>query len=434
MTPDKSRRKKICLLGAAFDTSNMGVSALAASTVKCIVDTYPNASVILLDHGENDGFCDVKIASKCIRVKLTNTSFSKRIWRSNHYLWQLVLAVLYRFLAIKKLRNKIIEKSNCLRAILESDACLDASGGDSFGDTYGLYRLLYVFSYKLLVLLLQKKLFLLPQTYGPFEKPIAKVVAKHIFNKATVIYSRDQAGVEYVRNFLSNRDVGEKVRFAPDVAFILDPNEPAHAEIDSLESLRTEYSVLVGVNVSGLLFNGGYARDNMFSLKIDYRQLINSIVGLLMKERQLLVLLVPHVFAPLGDVESDPDACLQVYNTLREKFKSRLFPVQGQYDQGEIKYLIGMCDFFIGSRMHSCIAALSQGISTIGLAYSKKFRGVFETVGAEQLVVDMRQAKAGEILTTIAKAFGRREVTSRHLNSVIPGVQQQILDVFASIP
>jgi colanic acid/amylovoran biosynthesis protein len=60
------------------------------------------------------------------------------------------------------------------------------------------------------------------------------------------------------------------------------------------------------------------------------------------------------------------------------------------YDQHEIKAVIGRCDFFIGSRMHSCIAALSQGIPTIGVAYSKKFEGVFDSIGMRNWVIDGR--------------------------------------------
>ena len=65
--------------------------------------------------------------------------------------------------------------------------------------------------------------------------------------------------------------------------------------------------------------------------------------------------------------------------------------VDREYDQHEIKGVIGMCDFFVGSRMHACIGALSQGIPCVGVAYSMKFRGVFESVGVADWVVDSRQ-------------------------------------------
>jgi len=307
---------KICLLGASFDTGNMGVSALAASTVQCIVKTFPDAEIFLLNYGESDGFFDLELATGTVHLELINTSFSKRIWRFNHYLWQFLLAVLYRLLAWRALRNKIVKKSKYLQAIVESDVCLDISAGDSFSDIYGLYVFLYVSSYKLLVLLLGKRLVLLPQTYGPFKRRTAKVVARYILKRAAVTYSRDRVGMEYVRDLLNRRHGHEKVRFAPDVAFVLQPDEPDHIDIGSLESLRTEYSTVVGLNISGLLLNGGHTRDNMFGLKADYRELVYSIIKLFLKNERSLVLLLPHVFHPPGNVESDSEACMQVYSAM----------------------------------------------------------------------------------------------------------------------
>ena len=146
------------------------------------------------------------------------------------------------------------------------------------------------------------------------------------------------------------------------------------------------------------------------------------------------MLLIPHVCPPAGETESDSDACSQVYRSLKEKFKNRLFLVKGQYTQNEIKYIIGMCDIFIGSRMHACIAAMSQSIPTVGLAYSKKFEGVFETIDTKQFVVDMRQVETKEILTNIAKAFEERESTVRHLQAVVPELQQRVMNIFKNIP
>jgi polysaccharide pyruvyl transferase WcaK-like protein len=83
--------------------------------------------------------------------------------------------------------------------------------------------------------------------------------------------------------------------------------------------------------------------------------------------------------------------------------------------------------------MHACIAAMSQGIPTIGLAYSKKFAGVFQSIGVDQFVVDMRYKTTEEILDLINKAFQDRDAAAEHLRRVIPCVQKQILEVFGQL-
>jgi len=151
---------------------------------------------------------------------------------------------------------------------------------------------------------------------------------------------------------------------------------------------------------------------------------------LLVKDKRLLVLLVPHVFAPSGNVESDPDVCLKVYEELNKKYPGRIFLTQGQYNQNEIKYIIGLCDFFIGSRMHSCIAALSQSIPAVGIAYSKKFLGVFESIDLGNCVADSSRFSKDEILSTVGAAFEMRDQIKIDLDKRIPEVKENILNMF----
>ena len=70
-------------------------------------------------------------------------------------------------------------------------------------------------------------------------------------------------------------------------------------------------------------------------------------------------------------------------------------------DQHELKYVIGRTDFFIGSRLHACIAALSQGIPTIGIAYSQKFVDVFGSLGCSDFVIDGRCVTEEQAIDTI---------------------------------
>jgi polysaccharide pyruvyl transferase WcaK-like protein len=59
--------------------------------------------------------------------------------------------------------------------------------------------------------------------------------------------------------------------------------------------------------------------------------------------------------------------------------------------------------------MHACIAALSQCVPALGLAYSNKFSGVFETIGVGSLVIDLRAHPSGSIIETVARVFDRRK-------------------------
>jgi polysaccharide pyruvyl transferase WcaK-like protein len=176
---------------------------------------------------------------------------------------------------------------------------------------------------------------------------------------------------------------------------------------------------------------GGYTRKNMFGLCVDYEDLISSLIDFLVEERGTTVLLIPHVFGEKG--ESDQPACEKMYERLRAKHANKLGLVRGIYDHHEIKYIIGQCDFFVGSRMHACIAALSQNIPAVAIAYSDKFVGVMNTVGVHFLVADARRMTKQEILETISQAYERRDMIRSQLQSRMPEIRQTVLALLAGL-
>jgi len=359
--------------------------------------------------------------------------FCKNVFLRSHFCVLLLNALLLKLIPLRGFRNLLSAINPHVKVLVEADEVFDITGGDSFSDIYGMRRfLIFGFLQKWLVTQFGKELMLLPQTYGPLKMWISKLMARCVLKRASVAYARDRNSEEYVRSLLGNHDVNGKVRFMPDVAFVLDSHEPEDIDVGSLNEARTKDSVIVGLNISGLLYSGGYTQENMFGLKTDYRELVCSIVDFfMMKDEKVLVVLVPHVFAPEGNVESDPEACLKIYDEVRDKYPDRIFLARGQYSQNEIKYVIGLCDFFVGSRMHACIAALSQFIPAVGLAYSAKFKGVFESVGLGDYVADAYVCRSDEVLATIRAAFDARDRTAARLEKVIPEIQTNILNMFA---
>lgn len=429
----RHKPKSIGLLGASFDTGNMGVSALAESAIKCILHRWPDAEITLLDSGRLLGEHWLSIGDKDVCVRKLPIRFCKNVFLGNHFVVLCLHALLFKVFRWEKLKRFCAQHNASLKRIIRMDMVADITGGDSFSDIYGMRRFVLGFLCKWLVLLLNKELVMLPQTYGPFRRRLSRALTRYILRHASVVYSRDREGIECV-NILLNNAENNKVRITPDVAFVLDSHKPEHLSIKPSTDIRAQNSIVVGLNISGLLFNGGYTRNNMFGLKSNYRESIYAVIEMLLKDKTVAVLLVPHVFPPVGyEVESDPDACLNVYEKLKQIYPGRIFLVKGEYDQGEIKYIIGLSDFFIGSRMHACIAALSQSIPAVGIAYSKKFYGVFESVGVEELVVDMRRYGKDEILVPIKNAFKRREFIAERLRGTIPKVRAGILNMFNDI-
>jgi colanic acid/amylovoran biosynthesis protein len=440
----KHKPFRIGLLGASFDTGNMGVSALAESSIKIIINRWPDAEITLLGCGYVPGEYHLSIMGREISIPTLPIRFCKNIFLPYHFLWFAVYSLAAKIPAGVRLRKALIERNRYYKVLFETDFVADITGGDSFSDIYGFRRLLLGFLCKWLVLFGRKKLVLLPQTYGPFKSRLSRFMAKYILKHASAVYSRDRESLEYAKDLLNDPSEGVKVRFVPDVAFVLDSRRPDNQDIDALERVRASNKILVGLNISGLLTLCNFQND-VFGLKTDYFLLINEIVELLMTFSNTAILLVPHTVAinetkNLSDKrnlkgkgyreQSDMIACSKIYERFAARYYGRIFLVRGRYDHNETKYIIGLCDFFIGSRMHSCIAALSQHIPAVGLAYSKKFNGVFESIGLPECIVDARICSEDELRKKVSLVFERRDIIRKHLQNTISSIQCEVLDIF----
>lgn len=419
------------LLGASFGTKNLGVAALTCGTVASVFHSYPNACLFFIDYAKEPATYQVRHPGGVATVELINLRFSKRFYLRNNIAYLLFLAICLRLLPSCEWRTRLQRQNYVLKAIYEADIICSIAGGDSFSDIYGFGRLMYVALPQILVQLLGKPLVLLPQTLGPFKGTLAKAVARSIVRRSRMVYTREPGGLEAVRG-LAGRDDHGRVAFAYDMGFALEP----HIRTERIPPWMAEFDKnipLVGLNVSGLLYIGGYTRKNMFGINSDYRRLIHDLIEFLVLKRSVHVMLVPHVFGTGEDSESDVIACRNIYGDAGDRVRSCLHLIEEEYDQHEIKALIGRCDFFMGSRMHACIAAISQCVPAVGLAYSRKFYGVFESVGMEELVIDIRECDGNAVIAAVDRSYQRRAEFRAKLEANIPTVRESVLGLFGRL-
>jgi len=417
---------KIFLLGTSFETSNLGLNALTESTLKCIFQQWPQAEVTLRANMDESDI-PLTISGRAVFIKRKRLWFSRNVLQACNVYLLLTYAILQKMLPFAWIRHQLQARNPYFKAIMETDCVMDITGGDSFTDLYGLQRFIHLSLVKWLFILCQRKLVLLPQTYGPFRHPFTRWAARYLLKRTAAIYSRDKAGEEYVNTVLKPISPQQIVRFIPDMAFILDAEKPESTLVDLVKTLKTDH-ILIGLNISGLLYHKReFKADKQLELQNNYPALVHAIIQLFMEYPNTVVMLVPHVYAHPGHFESDPDACQAVYEELNHQYHGRILRSEDYLDHKQVKFLINQCDFFLGSRMHSCIAAISQGIPTVGIAYSAKFAGVFESAGIENCVVDLRKQREQSILTEIRQSFEKRYETAQKLQKIIPEIQQQVL-------
>ncbi len=292
-----------------------------------------------------------------------------------------------------------------------SDMVIDIGAGDSFADIYGSRRLSRMFILKYLTHLAGTPLVMAPQTIGPFTKGWSTALAKLSMRLCAVVATRDQLSTAAARAMGVTRDLIE----ASDVALRL-PYDPPAARIAG--GLAAGGLVKVGINVSGLLMGGGYTGKNQFGLTLDYPGLMRDLIRHFQTHPDgCEVHLVPHVIVPSGPMTGEDD--YRASAALAAEFPGVvLAPAFASPSQAKT-YIAGL-DFFMGARMHACIAAFSSGVPVVPMAYSRKFAGLFGSIGYDQ-TVDCTTETAEVILARIVAGYEDREAMAAEAQQALAG-------------
>ena len=186
-----------------------------------------------------------------------------------------------------------------------ADFIFDIGQGDSFADIYGKGRFDWIFSQYRLGMKYHKPYCILPQTIGPFKDPKIREQAKRGIEYASCVMVRDKQSYDYVKELLPKKEVTEII----DVAFFM----PFKRK--TFDKSR----VHVGLNISALLWHGGYTRNNQFGLKTDYQSLVRDIIKYFLAQDGVTLHLIPHVVGADRGVENDYavsfDLCEEFNNT-----------------------------------------------------------------------------------------------------------------------
>lgn len=274
------------------------------------------------------------------------------------------------------------------QALGRCDAVLDIGGGDSFTDIYGPKRFAYLWLSKLAARFKGKPLMFSPQTIGPFDKAWGRGLASYILGRADRVFARDPKSLAVLGALAPDVPAA----LSADVAFALPYEKRNHGA-----------GTHVGVNVSGLLFNGGYSGANEFGLEIDYGAFTRQSIAALLQRPGVKVHLVPHVLS-----ESLPqDDDYRVAEALKAEFPQVVLAERFAGPVEAKSYIAGL-DMLVGGRMHACIAAHSSGVAVVPVAYSRKFAGLFEDLLGYHHLVPVTGLDTEGAVAFVLDAFERR--------------------------
>jgi len=389
--------KTIVLGNASISEGNRGCVALTYCAIYLIDKVFNSAGykLYLTDSHEELGEHSISVDGKTIRYESILVP---------HYDTLRGLVKSFVFLKRSLFGFKILK---------EADFILDIGQGDSFADIYGTDRFAFIDFIHRLSIKLGKPFIFLPQTIGPFKDDTICEKAIKSLSKSRIVMVRDKASYEYVKKICPSQT---NIREYLDVAFVLPYNRI------NFDKGYTH----VGLNVSALLWNGGYTKNNQFNLACDYKELIRNIIDFFLQQSNTKFHLIPHVVLQERNIENDYEIC---YDLWREYSNSNLFLAPFPLDPIDIKSYIAGLDFFMGARMHATIAAFSAGVPVVPMAYSRKFNGLFEETLSYPHIVDMKSVGNNEALLKIEEIFVQRKEVKQSITNTMNGIVKDRLDM-----
>lgn len=298
-----------------------------------------------------------------------------------------------------------------LRTYAAADVVVAAGGGYLYTNSAirgNVVLLVNIYSFFFAVLL-GKSVCLYAQSIGPFAGSGQSRFARWALSRVALVEIRE--GVS--RRLVDGWRIPTPIRSVADAAFLLQARPPS----DGLEFVRSTGGPTVGMTVRN------WFRDR--EQQVGYERTMAAFVDWLIVERGARVIFLPQVTYTDGrddDRETARKVAAQVVRT------DGVLVAEDELAAAEIMWLCGRMDFFVGTRMHSNIFALSSGVPTLAIAYQPKTRGIMSGLGLGDHVLPIETLSAVELQRGFDTLVQRGSEITELLATALPEVREQALE------
>lgn len=408
--------KKILIVNFG-PAKNNGSKALILSQVEALASAgYPKNNISISAFSKED----VKLDEKEISV-LDNPggNYVKSIRKIS----LLLRSKAFYFLSKLGIKNPEFILNEEGKKINSYDIVMN-TGGDAITGDYGIGGLICVLSNLYIPYFLNKEIVFFGETLGPFKNRLGRLLSMWIIRRSKAIYAREGRTLEILKKLGLPKKI-ETYQIC-DPAFLLTPKDQKTAEqLLKKESIPLKKNGFIGISFSYIIHR--YLSDNIPDSKKKEHFLNNAteFVDWLVESEGKNVLLIAHVTC-----KDDNDQITHREILERAKHKDKIFMTKKEYGAREVKAIIGLSEIFIGCRMHSLIAATSQYVPTLPIAYSHKTKGIIgDFLGLQDYIMDTKNDLTFKQYKKLyLKVKQDKKIIREKLKKKVPIAQKLVLD------
>jgi colanic acid/amylovoran biosynthesis protein len=217
---------------------------------------------------------------------------------------------------------------------------------------------------------------LLPQSFGPFLTLSTRTAFRKIMSNSSLVFARDHQSYDYALELFEGDG---KLSIAPDITLFYPGAAPANVEATA----DTHYACVVP-NIR-ILDKGKTPWGER------YYSCLHSIIKELL-HRGLQVRVVVH---------DSTGEDLQISSRLCEESSSPGVSLVQEENPVALKHIISQSFLVAGSRYHSLVAALSQGVPALAIGWSHKYDMLFREFGLGNFVFSSPETPLPEVLQRV---------------------------------
>ena len=352
------------LITNVYCYKNKGDAAIVISMIQNLKKTFPEATVKLISlYPEEDKKkygSDIEVLNPILQIQSNKNKILNIIYRIFNIYWK---RLCYKF---KFFYNKT---ERCI-----NDADLIISCGGGYMQSHGIKKFFTDYSSHYLQLLCsvscKKKLVIFAQTIGPFDN-YSKKLTKKIFEKSKLILVREKRSLDYVNNNFNL----DNVYLTSDSAFLLEKRETKF-------DVNKEF-VNIGITAREWIYPNSNSKREKEIKNLNYINSMASFIDKIIEKKNAFVYLMPQCIGP--NLDNDILISKEIIKKVNNKDKCII--IDEDYSPEELKFIYGKMDYFIGTRMHSNIFALSEGIPSIAISYDYKTDGIMNLFDMDKYVI-----------------------------------------------
>lgn len=283
------------------------------------------------------------------------------------------------------------ETKKTLKAFKECKACFVKGGGfiHSYGKITDIYTMYYFLYHIRLANALQKPVYIMPNSFGPFIAPTVKKQVKKTLSQCRLVTTRESVSSKMLS------DIGINNQIFPDLAFGLKKNTIDVFELQEVKNLAGNRS-LIGVTARPYRFPNCENSDEKYK---NYVYSLGQFCNWLFNNGYFPVL-IEHVLSNNTN-EKDIKGIEDVANYLKEQEYYILS--NKKYNCRDLKYIYSQMDAVIGTRFHSVIFSLSENVPCLAITYGgNKGIGIMSDIGLDEYSIAIEDVTFEELKSKFA--------------------------------